>query len=67
MLIWNIVDYIVMISLCFFILPFTYFYSEETLDSEDNFDFDFSYDSDEDDERKSTKHSTTSSKKKKSN
>jgi hypothetical protein len=43
-----IVDYVVMIGLCFFVLPFTYFYAEEALDSEDDLEFDFHSD-DEDD------------------
>eukprot|EP00347_Sterkiella_histriomuscorum_P022538 403338112 len=33
------VDYVIMISLCFVILPFTYFYAEEQLESEDSNDF----------------------------
>jgi hypothetical protein len=37
-----------MISLCFFVLPFTYFYAEEALESED--DLDFEYNSDEEDD-----------------
>ena len=36
-----------MISLCFFILPFTYFYSEEALEGEDDMEFDFDDNSDE--------------------
>jgi hypothetical protein len=31
----SIVDYCVMISLCFLFLPFTYFYAEEALSSDD--------------------------------
>lgn len=56
-----IVDYLIMIALCFFILPFTYFYAEETLDSEDDLELEFADLSDEDDEVTSTKHSSTAS------
>lgn len=33
-----IVDYVIMIGMCFLVLPFTYFYAEETLESEDELD-----------------------------
>ena len=42
-----------MISLCFLILPFTYFYAEEALDSEEDMDFAFD-DEDYEDEELST-------------
>jgi len=34
-----LVDYIIMIGLCFVVLPFTYFYAEESLENEDDIDF----------------------------
>lgn len=55
-----------MISLCFLILPFTYFYAEETLESGeedmDLFDNDFS-EEDDDDELQSNSTKSQSSKK----
>lgn len=47
----SIVDYVVMIALCFVILPFTYFYAEESLENDEDIDF-FEVDaySDEDEE-----------------
>ena len=44
-----LVDYIAMISLCFFFLPFTFFYSEVTLEAEDA-DLGLNYGSGEDDD-----------------
>lgn len=41
-----VVEYLVMIALCFLILPFTYFYSEEALEGEEGDPF-FDDDSDE--------------------
>ncbi|CDW85588.1 UNKNOWN [Stylonychia lemnae] len=32
-------DYIILIGLCFIVLPFTYFYAEESLENEDDIDF----------------------------
>ena len=43
-----IVDYIVMIALCFFVLPFTYFYAEEALDSEDELQLNYGSGDEED-------------------
>ena len=43
-----IVDYVLMIGLCFFILPFTYFYAEEALESEDDLELDFESDEEDD-------------------
>ena len=37
-----------MIGLCFFILPFTYFYAEEALESEDDLELDFESDEEDD-------------------
>lgn len=44
-----IVDYVVMITLCFLILPFTYFYAEEALDSEEDFMLNYGSGDDEED------------------
>ena len=54
-----------MIALCFLILPFTYFYAEEALDSEEDMDFAFDDDYD-DDEEISTQYSNGKNKKFKS-
>lgn len=51
LIIYRLVDYVVMIALCFFVLPFTYFYAEETLDGEEDMDFEFD---DEDDDELNT-------------
>jgi len=40
----RLVDYLIMIALCFFILPFTYFYADESLESEDDMDLGFDLD-----------------------
>lgn len=51
-----------MISLCFFILPFTYFYADEALESEDG-DLDFEFDMEDlsdDEDKLSTKESIAS-------
>ena len=57
-----------MIALCFFFLPFTYFYSEEKLESEDgDLDFDAEFDDSEyDSEINSTRTSSIGKGKKKS-
>ena len=52
-----------MIALCFLVLPFTYFYAEETLESEDALDF---FDNDmSDEEELESDQSTKASKTKK--
>lgn len=48
-----------MISLCFFILPFTYFYAEEALDSEDEFQLNYGSGDDDDDYELDTNYSKT--------
>ncbi len=55
----EIVDYIAMISLCFLILPFTYFYAEESLESEDEIDFFEVNEYSDDDEEPVETNSTT--------
>jgi hypothetical protein len=51
-----------MIALCFFILPFTHFYAEEALDSEDDIDLDFDLDDYDNEDEETTTGSYTAGK-----
>ena len=55
-----------MISLCFFILPFTYFYAEEAIESEDELDLNFDLDDYDLDDEETTSSSIKGNRKGKS-